>query len=73
MKKKTSSNQPCRRDSEYVAGAFLKSFSICALEKHLSYDVASGSERHAIKLMKKLVVYRLSGNDMTPITPLRIY
>ena len=28
MKKKTSSNQPCRRDSEYVTGAFLKSFSI---------------------------------------------
>ena len=26
--KKTSSNQPCGRDSEYIIGAFLKSFSI---------------------------------------------
>ena len=26
--KKTSSNQPCGRDSEYINGAFLKSFSI---------------------------------------------
>ena len=43
----------------------------CAFEIHLSYDVASGSERHAIRLMKKLVVYRFSGNDMTPITTLR--
>ena len=25
---KTSSNQPCGRDSEYITGAFLKSFSI---------------------------------------------
>ena len=28
MIKKTSSNQPCERDSEYIIGAFLKSFSI---------------------------------------------
>ena len=28
MIKKTSSNQPCGRDSEYITGAFLKSFSI---------------------------------------------
>ena len=28
MLKKTSSNQPCGRDSEYISGAFLKSFSI---------------------------------------------
>ena len=27
-KKKTSSNQPCGRDSENIIGAFLKSFSI---------------------------------------------
>ena len=40
---------------------------------HSLGDVASASERHAIKLMKKkLVLYRLSGNDMTPITTLRI-
>ena len=26
--KKTSSNHPCGRDSEYIIGAFLKSFSI---------------------------------------------
>ena len=31
MIKKTSSNQPCGRDSEYIIAAFLKSFSIlCA-------------------------------------------
>ena len=28
MIRKTSSNQPCGRDSEYLTGAFLKSFSI---------------------------------------------
>ena len=28
MIKKTSSNQPCGRDNEYMTGAFLKSFSI---------------------------------------------
>ena len=28
MLKKTSSNQPCGKDSEYIIGAFLKSFSI---------------------------------------------
>ena len=28
MIKKTSSNQPCGGDSEYLTGAFLKSFSI---------------------------------------------
>ena len=28
MIKKTSSNQPCGRDSEYITGAFLKSLSI---------------------------------------------
>ena len=28
MIKKTSSNQPCGRDSEYIIGVFLKSFSI---------------------------------------------
>ena len=28
MIKKTSSNQPCGRDCEYIIGAFLKSFSI---------------------------------------------
>ena len=28
MIKKTSSNQPCGRYSEYITGAFLKSFSI---------------------------------------------
>ena len=31
MIKKTSSNQPCGRDSEYITGAFLKSFSIGVL------------------------------------------
>ena len=44
-----------------------------AIEIDLSYDVASGSELHAIKIVEKLVVYRISGNDMTPITTLQTY
>ena len=31
MIKKTFSNQPCGRDSEYINGAFLKSFSIYSI------------------------------------------
>ena len=45
----------------------------CAIEIDLSYDVASGSERHAIKNDEKLVLYRISGYDMTPITTLHTY
>ena len=31
MIEKTSSNQPCGRDSEYIIGVFLKSFSIAGM------------------------------------------
>ena len=38
MIKKTSSNQPCRRDSEYITGAFLKSSSIKEeVDKHYAH------------------------------------
>ena len=34
--KKPSSNQPCGRDSEYIIGAFLKSFSIFTIYTYSS-------------------------------------
>ena len=41
---------------------------------YLSYDVASGSEiTPCNKMYKPLVVYRFTGNVMTPITTLRTY
>ena len=41
------------------------------VERHSSYDLASGSEiRSCNKIDKPLVVYRFSGNGMTSITTL---
>ena len=37
VKKKTSSNKPCGRDSEYIIGAYLKSFSIYCIK--LNYNI----------------------------------
>ena len=61
--------------------AFIKNgqiLSICSKDfeqkrnSNLSYDVASGSEiTPCNKICKPLVVYRFSGNVMTPTTTLR--
>ena len=39
MIKKTSSNKPCGRGSEYIIGAFLKSFSIESNSDVLQYGI----------------------------------
>ena len=47
-------------------------FGVKCTIKHLSYDVASGSEiMPCNKIDKPLVVYRFTGNVMTSITTLR--
>ena len=47
-------------------------FMFCDLYVSLSCDVASGSEiTPCNKINKTLVVYRFSGNIMTPVTTLR--
>ena len=37
--RKPSSNQPCGRDSEYLTGAFLKSFSINSISNEGIHDI----------------------------------
>ena len=51
---KTSSNQPCGRDSEYITDAFLKSFSIHTIsldwvkENNNAYVLQRGSHNQLI-------------------------
>ena len=57
MIKKTSSNQLCGRDSEYLIGAFIKSFSILLL-KLLFYIISKGRLQSVLfSALNKYVFY----------------
>ena len=57
MIKKTSSNQPCGKDSEYITGAFLKSFSIFFLFYSPTLNIICFVEKMYIFLRSCLSIF----------------
>ena len=63
MIKKTSSNQPCGRDSEYITGAFLKSFSIIYVIKNVIHDFSIEEHVHTYQKIEFLTARSIMENN----------